>query len=108
MYEDADNSGWVIKMMHSGKSTPERAAKLRAMIANPPDSLSSMSWPVELEEKNGTISYRMPKAPPGTETAYRFISAPMRKKLPTRMRTYEYRANLGAEIAPWPSSDFTP
>ena len=99
VYEDRNDSGMVIKVLHQQHATPERAAKLRAMCDNPPQNAQALSWPNVLETDADGLRYRMAKASRGAGTAYRFISANERRQLPKGQQEYEYRARLGVKIA---------
>lgn len=99
VYEDQNDPGMVIKVLHQQHATPERAAKLRAMCDNPPQNARALSWPNVLETDSSGLRYRMPKASEGAGTAYRFISANERRQLPNGQQEYEYRTGLGIKIA---------
>ncbi len=99
VYEDRNDSGMVIKVLHQQHATPERAAKLQAMCDNPPQNAQALSWPNGLETDSSGLRYRMPKASRGAGTAYRFISANERRQLPKGQQEYEYRTRLGVRIA---------
>lgn len=99
VYDDRNDSGMVIKVLHQQHATPERAAKLRAMCDNPPQNARALSWPNVLETDSSGLRYRMPKASRGAGTAYRFISANERRQLPKGQQEYEYRTRLGVRIA---------
>ena len=99
VYEDRDESGMVIKVLHDQHATPERAAKLQTMCNNPPQNAEALSWPNVVETDAGGLRYRMPKAPGRVGTAYRFISANERRQLPNYQQEYGYRAKIGVEIA---------
>ena len=99
VYEDRNDPGMVIKVLHPQHATPERAAKLQAMCHNPPQNAQALSWPNVVETESGGLRYRMPKASRGSGTAYRFISANERRQLPPRQQEYEYRTQLGVKIA---------
>lgn len=99
VYEDAQDDTMVIKVLHSQFATPDRAAKLRAMCDNPPPNLQWLGWPVTVEAHASSIRFRMPKAPRGAATAYRFISANERRRLPGICQGYEYRSSVGVNIA---------
>ena len=99
VYEDRNDPGMVIKILHQQQATAERVAKLRAMCQNPPQNADSLSWPNRLEGGVGDLRFRMPRAPSNSSTVYRFISANERRQLPKRKQEYEYRAALGVNIA---------
>ena len=99
VYEDKNDPGMVIKVLHQQQATAERVAKLRAMCQNPPQNADSLSWPNRLEGDVGDLRFRMPRAPGNSSTVYRFISANERRQLPKRKQEYEYRAVLGMNIA---------
>ena len=99
MYEDRDNPRMVIKVLHPQHATPERAAKLQAMRDNPPQNAQALSWPNVVEHDANGLRYQMPKASKGAGTAYRFISANERKRLPQHKQGYGYRTKLGVTIA---------
>ena len=99
VYEDRSDPSMVIKVLHQQHATPERAAKLQAMCANPPQDAREFSWPNLLETDSGGLRYRMPRASGQAGTAYRFISANERRHLPQRQQDYQYRANIGVRIA---------
>ena len=99
VYEDRNDPGMVIKVLHPQHATPERAAKLQAMCHNPPQNAQALSWPNVVETESGGLRYRMPKASRGLGTAYRFISANERRQLPSRQQEYDHRNQLGVKIA---------
>ena len=99
VYEDRSDPSMVIKVLHPQHATPERAAKLQAMCANPPQDAREFSWPNMLETDSSGIRYRMPRASGKAGTAYRFISANERRQLPQLQQDYQYRANIGVRIA---------
>ena len=99
VYEDRNDPGMVIKVLHPQYATPERYAKLRTMCGNPPQNSQALSWPNDVETDGGGLQYRMPKASPGASKLYRFVSANERRQLPPRQQEYEYRARLGVKIA---------
>ena len=101
VYEDEDDPRMVIKALHPDRATPERAAKLRAMCDNPPPNAQGLGWPnlVQADTGKKELRYRMPRAPGGSRTAYRFISANERQKLPAHQQEYQYRAKIGVKIA---------
>ncbi len=99
VYEDAQDGAMVIKALHPQFATPDRAAKLRAMCDNPPANWQTLGWPVAVEADASGIRYRMPRAPQSAATAYRFISANERRRLPGICQSYEYRAKVGVNIA---------
>ena len=99
VYEDRDDPTMVIKVLHPQHATAERAAKLQAMCDNPPQNAQVLSWPNLVETDGGGLRFRMPKAPRGTGTAYRFISANERRQLPNHQQEYSYRSKVGINIA---------
>ena len=99
VYEDADDPRMVIKVLHPQHATPDRAAKLQAMCDNPPPNARMVSWPNKVQAEAGGLRYRMPRAPDGDGTAYRFVSANERRRLPPPQQEYEYRTKLGVKIA---------
>ena len=99
VYEDRDDPTMVIKILHQQHATAERAAKLQAMCNNPPQNAHALSWPNLVETDGGGLRFRMPKAPRGTGTAYRFISANERRQLPQRQQQHAYRSRVGIKIA---------
>ena len=99
VYEDRSDPHMVIKVLHQQHATPERAAKLLAMCNSPPRNAQLLSWPSVVENEAGGLRYRMPKASGRAGTAYRFISANERRQLPERQQEYEYRTQIGVNIA---------
>ena len=99
VYEDRDDLSMVIKVMHAQHTTPERAAKLRAMCDSPPQNWRTLSWPNAMESDASGLRYRMPRVPRDAGTAYRFISANERRQLPKPCQSYQYRSRIGVNIA---------
>ena len=99
MYEDEDDPRMVIKVLHPQHATQDRADKLRAMCDNPPPNAGMLSWPNLVQDDAGGLRYRMPRAPGGNGTAYRFISANERRQLPPLQQEYGYRIRIGTKIA---------
>lgn len=101
----ADDAGMVAKLFK--QATPERVAKIQAMLANPPDDPTraqghaSLAWPTELVTAAGGVpaGYLMPRLDPKTAVQFLRLYVPKTRQQVAPAFTWQYLVRTARNLA---------